>query len=164
MLHIICQSCFGDAVCHDVVAVTVCVCVLVYMVTYGHVCSARHNRHRDWLSQMIEDATGHPAPVEQNYDATDDNCWPDIVFQNWCGEAQWVDVAIVSPYARAQGNPQNARPGSAVSVMDCIKRRKYATWLLSPLSAVTLDGLARPLLHCFAVYLAIKIHSIDPVL
>ena len=48
----------------------------------GGYVNARHNHLRDHLSAVIQEATGNPAPVEQNTDATDDNRRADLVFQN----------------------------------------------------------------------------------
>jgi hypothetical protein len=114
----------------------------------GHVI-ARHNRLRDYLSSVIQDSTGNPAPVEQNSDATADNRRPDMVFQNWRGETQWVDVAIVSPFARIQGDPRHTRPGSAVSVMEGIKRRKYSTLALVPAVSSHLGRSGQALISLF---------------
>ena len=114
----------------------------------GHVI-ARHNRLRDQLSELIQDSTGNPAPVEQNSDATNDNRRPDMVFQNWRGETQWVDVAIVSPFARMQGDPRHTRPGSAISVMEGVKRRKYSTPALVPAVSSHLGRSGQALISLF---------------
>ena len=84
------------------------------------------------LSKKIEELTGNPAPMEQNTAATDDDRRPDMTFQDWRGDTKWVDVAVVSPFARARGNPRHTRAGSAVAVMEGVKRRKYAALALVP--------------------------------
>ena len=93
---------------------------------------ARHDRLRDLLSKSIEDLTGNPAPIEQHNAVSDDDRRPDLHFQNYRGETRWVDVAVVSPFARARGDPRHARAGAAVSVMEGVKRRKYAALALVP--------------------------------
>ena len=97
----------------------------------GHLI-ARHDRLRALRSQRIEDLTGNPALVEQNTDVTDDNRRPNLCFQNWRGEARWVDVAVVSPFARAAGDPRHAQAGVTDSIMEGVKRRKYAALALVP--------------------------------
>jgi len=84
------------------------------------------------LSPRIEDLTGYPAPTEHKTDAVDDARRPDLAFQTWRGETHWVDVAVVSPFARARGDPRHTRARTAVSVMEGVQRRKYADLALVP--------------------------------
>ena len=93
---------------------------------------ARHDRLQDLLSHKIEDLTGSPAPTELNNDVSDDDRRPDMTFQTWRGETRWIDVAVVSPFARARGDPRHTRAGAAVAVMEGVKRRKYAQLALVP--------------------------------
>ena len=104
----------------------------VFSCHAGGYLMARHDKLRDLLSKRIEELTGNPAPTEQNNDASDENRRPDLTFQNWRGESRWIDVAIVSPFARTRGDPRHTRAGTAVSVMEGVKRRKYANLALVP--------------------------------
>ena len=81
---------------------------------------ARHNL-RVLLSRRIEELTRHPAPTQQNTAITDGARRPDLAFQNWRGETRWVDVAAVSPFARACGDPKRLRAGAAASDMEGVK-------------------------------------------
>ena len=109
----------------------------------------RHDRLVNLLSDIIEDATGLPAMTEQHSAVHDDDRHPDLVFQNWRGETQWVDVAVTSPYARIQGNPRHVRAGTAIAVMEGVERRKYQRLALIPAVCTQLGRAGQDLVTLF---------------
>jgi len=93
---------------------------------------ARHNHLRDLRSRRIEDFTGYSTPTQQNTGVADDARRPDLAFQTLRGETRWVDVAVVSPFARGRGDPRHTRAGTSVGFMEGVKRRKHAALALVP--------------------------------
>ena len=85
------------------------------------------------MADEIDDATGQPAHVEQQTEAYDDDRHPDVSYQTWRGDTSWLDVAILSPYARPAGQSRSTRAGAAIAAHESFKRRKYHALPLVPL-------------------------------
>ena len=61
----------------------------------------RHNTLRDLIAEdIIPTATGMPAMVEKHDESHGDDRHPDISYQTWCGDTEWLDVAIILPMVR----------------------------------------------------------------
>ena len=94
----------------------------------------RHNALRDLTAEeVIPNATGMPAMVEQHEESHGDDRRPDISYQDWRGATSWLDVAIVSPVVRQGGQARHTRAGAAIAAHESMKRRKYPALALTPL-------------------------------
>ena len=71
--------------------------------------------------------------VEQHDESHGDDRHPDVSYQTWRGDTEWLDVAVVSPMVRQGGQARHTRAGAAIAAHENMKRRKYPNLALTPL-------------------------------